>query len=498
MKNIFLRATVLLMAAVLILSMVSCSTDKQGLTKEYFEQNKTEVLSNSVDYTEVFGNFENPFEIFTKDIASLDVIFNEKETGTSLEFGIDTDVKNFKNNVFFQMAMPGNLNVDLSVYFDKDKFALSSDTLLGEDASYGIKFDKFENIIAKLDKSDLAKMLGLAEGDAALVCEAYGINQEYIDGIAKAYKDYEDKTKKYNDVNAIINDLYALYESHYGEVTEETVDVDGKKIDTLALEMNFDKEVVQIAYDWYMGLYKESIENTKALTEALIPVPFKEEMIPEISMYYDTTFETMQQEFAYMMENIDLSGSMKVYVDRVTGKYLMEKGELDITVDGEKIHLAVEEYLVDNGIAFDIIATEADGEHVALSGFMGLEKTEDGEKWVITVTPDDNQENTGAVNMGFEINKADGRYILECVLLDGEETANMSASGDLIFTKDTFEMSVDSITSYDETTKLDLRVKASTNADVVEPENFKDILEMTQDEIVAVAYRFIIAAEAFQ
>ncbi len=496
MKKNFLRIVTFILAAILIMSFASCSSDESGLTKAYFEQNKVEVLANSVDYSEVFGDFENPFELLTKEIASLDVILNEEDNGASanISLGIDTDAKNFKNNVALQMYTEETGNLDLSVYFDKEKFALSSGSLLGE-GSYGIKFDKLENIIAKFDKSVLAQVFGLSEGDAAAFCEMYGINQEYINGIADAFKTIEAQSNKYSDLNAVVDELYALYESHYGEVTEETVEIDGKSVDALALEMKFDKEILQIAFDWYMGLYKESIDNSKKLMTALVPEPMREEVLPDLLESYDYSFEMMNEEFSYMLEAMDLTGSMKVYVDKTNGKYLMEKGELDVTVDGETVHIAVEEYLAEGGVAFDIVVTDGLGEQVKLTGFTGLQKTESGEKWLISMESD-TEEVPGMINMGFEINKADGKYLLDMAVNDGYENVVMSMGGDLIYTEDSFEFSVDSIISDGETQPLDLRIIASTKADVTEPADFTDILEMTQDEIFAVLGYFVMAAGA--
>lgn len=491
MKKNLLRVTTLILATLMIFSIVSCSSDKSGLTKEYFEQNKTEVLVNSVDYTEVFGEFENPLAIFSKEIASLDVILDEEETGANISLSIDADEKNFKNNVALQMFSEETGNIDLSVYFDKNKFALSSANLLGE-GSYGIKFDKLENIIAKFDKSVIAQLFGLSEGDAAAFCEAYGINDEYIKGIADAFGKVNAQNEKYSDLSAVINELYALYESHYGEVTEETVELDGKKVDALALEMNFDKQVLQIAFDWYMGLYKESLDNTKNLMTALVPAPMREEVLPGLLETYDYSYQMMNEEFSYMLESMDLSGNMKVYIDKATGKYLMEKGELDITVDGERMNFVVEERLAQGGIAFDVVVTDSLGEQAKFTGFMGLQKTENGEKWIISMESD-SEEVPVMINMGLEINKADGRYLLEMAANDGNENTAMSIGGDLIATEDGFEMSVEGITVDEEMYPFDLIIKASTKADVVEPEAFADILEMTQDEIIGVLSHFVAA-----
>ena len=494
MKKNLVRLTTLILAALLIFSIVSCSSDKTGLTKEYFEQNKTEVLAKSADYSQIFGDFENPFEILTKDIASVDVVFNEAENGENVSLSIDTDEKNFKNNVALQMFSEETGNLDLSVYFDKNKVALSSASLLGE-GSYGIKFDKFENIIAKFDKSALAQLLGVAEGDLAAVCEAYGINDEYIKGIADAFGEVNAQSKKYSDLNAVIGELYALYESHYGEVTEETVELDGKKVDALALEMNFEKEAIQVAFDWYMGLYKESMDNAKKLMTAFVPEAMREEVLPGIFENYDYSLETIKQDFSYMMEETDISGNMKVYIDKSTGKYLMEKGELDMTVDGEKVHIAVEERLAENGITFDMVITDSLGEQSDVTGFVGLKKTENAEKWVLSMESD-SEDVPGMINMGLEFNKADNRYQLEMAVNDGYENVDMSMGGDLIYTEDSFEMSVDSITDSDETQPFDLRIKASTKAEVAEPAEFSDILEMTQEDIFAVIGYFMMAANA--
>lgn len=494
-KTIFKVAALVLAVVISVIAFSACSQTKTtGLTKEYFEQNKTEVLMNSIDYSKLFSSSENLFEVFTKDISSFSVEYAEPETGLGISASVNMDKA--KNSIDLAL-ISSEQTIDIGAYFDNKKFALYSDALLGEGKAYGITFDKFDNLVAKFDKSALASLLGLQEGQAAEVCELYGINQQYINGIVEAYKNYASVAKF--DYESFLNEVYAAYEPFYKEVTEETVEVNGEKIDALVLEMEYSEEMVTVVYDIYFDMYEDIIVKMKDLYMAVIPEPLKTETVPDISTEFDMAFETIKSEYMAQLENTDMSGNHKMYIAKDTGLLVKADIDLDMTVEGEKCHVEMIEY-VGEDISFDGTMTIGE-ETIDMSGKMGYTENESKHKWFVEMNMLNETIENAFVDMGFEISKADDTFNLY-VKMDqaDEEMVKANVGGNISFSNDSLEIAVDSAIvseyGYETENPTDLKVKLGTKAQVTELGEYKDIFELSEDEIYAIVGQFIMSADS--
>lgn len=494
-KTIFKVWALVLAVVISLIAFSACSQTKTtGLTKEYFEQNKAQVLMNSIDYLKLFSGSENPFEIFTKEISSFSVEFDEPESGLGISTSVNMDKA--KNSIDLALTS-GEQTIDIGAYFDNKKFALYSDALLGEGKAYGITYDKFDNLIAKFDKSALASVLGLQEGQAAEVCELYGINQQYIDKVAEAYKKFANESKF--DYKTFLNEVYAAYEPFYKEVTEETIEINGEKIDALVLEMDYSKEMITIVYDIYFDMCKDILLKTEDLYMAVIPEPLKTETVPDISTEFDMAFETIKAEYEAQLENMDMSGNYKMYIAKDTGLLVKADMDLDMIEEGEKSHVEMI-YYVDKGINF--YGTMTVGEEIIdMSGKMGYTEDESKHKWFVEMNMLNKAIENALVDTAFEINKADGTFNLY-VKADqaDEEVVKANVGGNISYTKDSFEITVDSATAseygYETETPINLNVKLGTKAQVTELGEYKDILELTEDEIYGIVGQFIMTANS--
>ena len=494
-KTIFKVLALVLAVVISVIAFSACSQTKTtGLTKEYFEQNKTQVLMNSTDPSKLLLGSENPFEVFTKKISSFSFEFEEPETGLGISTSVNMDKA--KNSIDLALTS-GEQTIDIGAYFDNKKFALYSDALLGEGKAYGITYDKFDNLIAKFDKSVLASVLGLQEGQAAEVCELYGINQQYIDKVAEAYKKFANESKF--DYKTFLNEVYAAYEPFYKEVTEETIEINGEKIDALVLEMDYSKEMITIVYDIYFDMCKDILLKTEDLYMAVIPEPLKTETVPDISTEFDMAFETIKAEYEAQLENTDISGNYKMYIAKDTGLLVQTAIDLDMTEEGEKSHVEMVIY-VDKDINFDGIMTVGE-ETIDMSGKMGYTEEESKHKWFLEMDMLNETIENAFTDMGFEINKADGAFNLYIKMDQAdEEIVKANVGGNISYSKDSFEIAVDSVTAseygYETETPIKLKVKLGTKAQVTELGEYKDILDLGEDEIYAIVGQFIMTANS--
>lgn len=488
MKKTFSKVLALTLTVVISLIAFSACVQTQttGITKEYFEKNKAAVLAKSIDYSDLFLGTENPFRVFEKGIGSISIDFTEPESGLEISADVNMDVSKAKNSIDLALGVAGQ-TIDIGAYFDKQKFALYSDMLLGEGKAYGITYDSFDNIVAKFDKSAIASLLGLEEGMAEQVCELYGINQQYIDAVAKACKEYADMVSAINYAQ-LSEKTYAACEPFYKGVTEETVEINGKQIEALALELDCSKEMFIATYDVAFDFYEDMLAQTKDLYAAFIPEPFKEEMVPAFFNEFDMAMEAVKDEYETMFEDFETSGNVKVYIAKETGLLVKETVLLDMTYDGETVHIDVNEY-VDEDITFD--GTMSVGaETVDLSGKMGYTGDDTKNKWALVMDLFNEEFENIFVDMGFEINKADGTFNLYMNADEAEEeTARMAIDGKIAYTEDSLEITTENITvseyGYQEKMPFNLGLGFSTKAQVTEPGEYADILELAEDEVYA-------------
>ncbi len=490
MKNTISKISVLTLAFIIaIMSFAACADKKQpGMTKEYFENNKTEVIMNSLDYSK-FSDFSI---LNAEDYESVEFSMDIPDSNMNFLMSANSDTKNSKGDLGIVLGADGK-QFDLSAYYDSKKFALASNAFLGESVSYGITFDSLKNTIEKFENSALFSMLGIEKGMLTELCNQYGITDEYIKGIVDAYKKYSPATLTIDDM---IEEVFALYESSYGEVMEETVEVNGETYDALSVEIICDKQLVANVFDWYIGYMEKSLQENEKLLVAFIPEPFKEELLPEVSEDYSQSLEEVKAELSAVLDSMEISGSSKIYIDRKTGKYLMEKDDVSITVDGETVKVVAEQYMTANGTIFDGTVT-VNGETMDISGSMTESTDETGTKYVFDFVVGNGENTAVSLNLGLDYANADGSYELYLDMTSEDEKLKMSANGKYTESADEFEFTVDSFMfddGYDSVNAdLNLIYKASKKADVKQPEGYTEISQMSQNDLFGVLGRIGVA-----
>lgn len=494
MKKTVIKISALTLAFVMsVMMFAACAGKKQpGLTKEYFEQNKAEVLADSVTDTSLLLFSDNLLEEADRTkYESFSVSVTDPASEMGFEIKLNNDSKAKEGSLDVVMDAEGE-KYDASLYYGNKKLALSSEALLGEGKSYGITFDSVEKLAKKFDKSALASLMEFENGALASILEEAGITDEYIENIGKTFGKI---TAEAPTMMKSVEELYTLCESNYGEVTEETANVNGNEYEALVLEITYDNKLIEDIMDWYLGYVEKSMDTSTELVSAFIPEPYKDEILPAYTEELEYSMEEAREELRYTLEAIEISGASKVYIDKKTGKYLMEVSDVDITVDGETLALTAEQYMVDNGMVIRGEIT-ADGETFEFDGKL---TAKDG-KWVYDFGISANGEELASMAFGLDYSKESESYKLFMEVIDKEtdETIEMYASGKYSESSDGFELTVEKIYTndgYEEAElNLNIEIKANKKADVNKPDDYVEILEMTEDELYGVIGRISGAA----
>ena len=488
MKNTLKRLTALalavLMCSMLLLTGCSPSRSVSGtpkLTKAYVEEHKAEVLKNSMNFAEIFADGENPFaSLFAAaPVASMDMGMDFTAlTGMNMAMALSAaaDEKNFKNNVGLSVTLPEMDPLDLNVYFDKKQLALSSAALLGEGASYGITFDKLDAMIEKFDNSALAATLGLPAGSAAAFCNEYGINEEYLKKVSDAYNSY---VKSLENITVEAYDsVYAAYEPYYGAVSEETVELDGAKIDAVVLDVNASTQMVTDVFDVYLDIYRTIFEGQIGFYTAIIPEALRADMMPALDEQKNMMLAQLETLSAELTANLSFDGTIRYYLDKNTGLLVKAVGDLNMNIEDQPVHMVLNEYF-DNGITFDAVVTDEAGEKINVTGSI----TCPGAAAVLNIDAAMGEE-TANVKVAFETDKAAGTYKCYASMTEsGETTELFNIDGKLSYTANSFDMTIDTLTADGEELPLGMSFAYKTSAEIAAPAEMKDLLTLSEEEV---------------
>ena len=391
-----------LCVCLICLAVFTGCTKNKGLTKEYFEENTTEVLKKSVDYETLFGEMDGLWDFINSRNAGfvcemdltplvgfdmkllLDAVTSEKDGGT-----IEVLLSGGEEN-----------SLDLGIYFDRDGLYLSSKALTTEDKAYGIKFDSIENMAKKFDSSNLAKILGLPENSAKNFFEENGIDDEYIKNVSSAYKKYVQISESYT-LDYIYDKLLCAYEPYYGNIKSETVDVNGTKTEVLTLSMDVNKQMLEACIDAYIGLYTGILDAQNEFYTAVVPGSMRETVLPVIT----ASSENIASLFDEMKNSVEkISGTTNISISKETGLAVMVKSKADIVTYGETISVDVTEYIGDD-ITYEGTLTQ-NGETKKLSGKLYRDDSENRTKLALDMTIGEGEDATN-LEVGIKTEKAE-------------------------------------------------------------------------------------------
>ena len=494
----FSRAIVFLAAIVLTVSLVlsGCASDKdtlgtKNLTKEYFENNIDLVIERSFDAKRIFGDV-NPFSALFNNYETVRMVLGADLSALAgvdgeVSLEVNSDIENHKGSVGIDVSGIVSKPLDLNVYADKYKLVLSSDAFLGEETYYGIEFKGFEETLDAFAKSQLAVMLGIDEETFKMILDEYGINKEYADSVAAAYKEYAESAEAYaKEATAKFSEFFGKC---YGEITEGTVETEEGEAEALILNINLHDGFVNDFADIYLDVYKKSITMQYEFLDKVFPAKIKEQSGIDFAFMSEQTISEAEEQFEALFASIDIKGNFSYYIDTKEG--LLRKAVADYTLGsyGETDNYIVNVYFGDD-ITFDAkVSGGENGEESEFYGVMYHTESETEKTYTIEMsTPESPEEIT---EFAFKILKSENRYNLYANVVEGGTVRNtlFIAEGQFLYTENSFGMSLDSITADNVKTPLGINFEIGNNIMLPSPDSYKNLFELTEDELYAVIGR---------
>ena len=501
----------LAMAIVMLVPLVFSSCNKtenayaegkggKSLTKEYFEANKMEVIENSIDVEEVFKINDSFFDFFKNEKLANGIQGNVEivEDGVAMNMSVATLAEPFKARVDVNVATP-ELPIEASIYSDSTKLSLSSGLFLGE-TPIELKYESLDVMLEKLSVSAIGKMLQLpsAEEMNALMAE-YGINDEYIANVKEVFSDY---ATKYGDGSAFIesftNKINGIVEGSLGEVGEVAVNnYEGVEVQAYTLTSTIDKEDMINIINAVCDMYAEAMNSSTDLTKTLLS--FDE----ELGAVYDETemtsvIEEMRTELLYGFELFDISGVETLYFDKANGKYFKSDVEMTVIVDGENINVTGNEYVVDNGVLFDLTAKHAT-EPGTVKANGGITVESNADKYAISLDmnvvaenmEDDEELEPIVMKAGFDVDKKKETYNLYADMTTEGVPVKMYVKGTVKSSADEFVLSVEEVSVDEEVLEIpENKFTFKAIDDVAGHEGAKEIFALNEVEVYGIIARF--------
>ncbi len=476
---------ILVTAMMVVMLFAGCSPSspvgaKGKLTKDYVEQNKLEVLMNSVDFRELFPEWENPFALLMTDPESLRCEIGLEQKGLEIGGAMAVDSQKGVGSLDFLMHMAGlDAPLDVALYVDQKQLVLSSDAFLGEGSAYSLTFDTPENLAKAFDASAFAKVFGLPEGTAAAFLEEYGLNDAYFASASAAIEAYQKKLTELE--NAVETDIYALLAPYFGEVTEDTITFGETPTKVIGVAITSNDALIGDLLDWYVAYYQESMAAQTELISALCPEALREDFLTSY-MESQPNIEELRKTLEESLAGFSMNLVEVVYLDKATGRALSSHTTGTVTVDGA-------------AMAVEYTATLADG--IGFTGTVSVEESVlyfdgslrcDATGAFLDITANDG----GEAQIAFEINKAEESYKLYMTTSENnrEPLEVFSVDGILNYSDKFFEMSIDSVLTDGNVTPFGFTLAFTTEPDIKAPKQAKDILSLTEDEVYAIVGRF--------
>ena len=475
---------------------------EEGMTKEYFEANKYEVLMNSVDFEELFGLDDEVFNFFRneelKNGAEMSLFISEgsdKATLTAsalanpfkLRYDIALDGEDI-NEMF-------NGPVNGSVYADADKLSVEFAPVL-EDKAAGIEFGNIYDMVKDFSESELAVILEAPSYEEIVgAMDEMGINQETIDEILDRVLEFcEMYCSEQNGIAGEFENAVKEYaEGLLGEVGEAVIDENGKQIPALTLKCEIDNEDILNCIDLVFDLYEEYYVGIGDFADEIAAMAGIEESVP-MAIIDETLYalDEMREEIHSAFEMIDIKGTSISYIDKMTGKYIKSDYTIVFTEtdeNGEFYEDAVitgTEYVADNGIVNEFVI-DIDEENTVDVKLDILSESTDKYSLMFAIEAYHRQyDERVSADCGFEIDKTAKEYKLFANATTPEFADAYLVNGSYDYTDDSLSISVDEFCENDEVTEIPLENKITVKVidDVKPHENFVSIFDLSAMDII--------------
>ena len=480
---------------------------EEGMTKEYFEANKYEVLVNSIDFEELFGLDDEVFNVFRnqklKSGAEISLFVGDERDEANLTFSAvekpfrlryDISLDGEDINEVFNSDEP----VEGSLYVDADKLSLEFSPIL-EDMAAGIEFGNIYDVIKEFSESDLAAMFGAPSYEEIVgAMDEAGINQkvldEFVNGVVEFIGMY---TSEQSEIFVgFENDVKEYTEGLIGEIGEAVIEENGKEIPVFTVKSEIDNNDIIEGIDLVFDMYEEYYIGIGSFVDELAALAGVYEAVPvaENALYM---LEGMRSSVYDIFESLEIKGTNTSYIDKMTGKYIKSDYTYVLTdvglscespLESEEIVITGTEYVTDNGIKNEFVLEE-DEENTIDVKLDFLSESTDKYSIMLAFEASHRQlEETVHGNYGVEIDKTAKKYKLFADMAYPEYAESYFVKGVYDYTDASLTVSVDEI--YDNNKLLDVpyenKVTVKAIDDVKPHENFVSIFDLSFMDILGI------------
>lgn len=415
----------------------SAKTDPTGTLLSGSEEYLNDIIENS-DILSAFPDAAN-------GVSTYNIGITIPEMGdVKMNAVVDMDNFDFSGNLSVKAQ---GITAEASVWGNSDNIALKVPFLLGEKA-YGIKFS---TLAKDLESSTLLEALGIDIDELKAELANSGISIEDLMTIFDAERISAAADNFMNKIVGICNEIDT-------NVAEETITVNGKDVNAVAIEYIITKEDITAFAEAYVEVLKEVIG---------------ESMASAINMNTDDLLSELTESI-----KMDSPASLKIYLNKDTGVL----SAIKLTVDDDK-YLTITLDAAADSFDVDIAIELVDGDEVnTITIFIDEVKESGKDGFTMEIATSD--EEAEKMALSFVRNISDGKYELKA--MTGSET-ELSANGTLKYDKNSFELTVDSISTDGETIELGLSIGIKAGGTVEKLPEYTNILNMTMEELQAIA-----------
>ena len=299
-------------------------------------------------------------------------------------------------------------------------------------------------------------------------------NKEYLKKIAVAAEEYEEICENIRDEAE--NAVEKVFEKHRGEITEETIELNGYNVDALVYNMAISDELIDDLSKVCIEFYEIYIESYFEFLEKTVPEKLKDELDLDIDSLKKEAIESFVFEIKQFVQYTDLTADVKLYLDKKEGKMrkavLGKEGNSAILYFSDEIKL---EY--------------SEGEKIIASARIYSIENSDTKSYCFELVSHENEQES--INGVFEIVKSENRYNFFIRLMNGEiiEEIFFESVGRFSYSENSFEISPEYIKFDDRVVYPGITVGISSDTYIMEYENDKNIFSLSENEILGISER---------
>ena len=465
-----------------------------ALTKEYLAENRTAALAagcRALVSSDFFPSDDVTGAPQMNDGGKIAVSLElGKAIGrpghTALAAAFDPGKKQLRLDVDAPVDEDGT-PFDASLYIGGNCLALASDALFGDNV-YGYEFEDFASFLEHFDASALAAQLGFEDGTLREYLGMYGVDEAYIDSFQKAAQTCSDRLLAPPD-----RTLDDVLDGYYGEITEQKITVDGNEYRTLALPITANNELISDLY----GLAAESFDRKLDAVEDFLQAIVTDEMrengvnLDELLQGIRDTRDLYDIDPDELFGDADIDTVAVCYLDKVTGKLVKATLNGAVSGDGSTLDADITWEAADTAVLRGTLTDRESGETATVNGTASVTE-ENGAAGFVIHTDMIFGENISALDIACR-HEENGDLRLYAAATDHGEVNSFILRGSLLGDANAFTLKIDEMSSgngfEEHPLPLGLTVSYEKAAKVEALEQYKNILELTEDEYYALVGR---------